>query len=52
MLQKEDLKEVVAEMVQEVLGKGQFWSEPQSLDRLNTIALLELSPVLYWAHSI
>ena len=30
---------------------GQAWSEPQSLDGLNTIAHLELSPVLYWAHS-
>ena len=31
---------------------GRFWSEPQSLDILNTTAHLELSPVLYWAHSI
>jgi hypothetical protein len=31
--------------------RGRFWSEPQSLDGLNTIAHLELSPVLYWAHS-
>ena len=36
----------------ETCTRGQEWSEPQSLDRLNTIALLELSPVLYWAHSI
>ena len=32
--------------------EGRFWSEPHSLDRLNIIAHLELSPVLYWAHSI
>ena len=33
-------------------SRGQVWSEPQSLDRLNITAHLELGPVLYWAHSI
>ena len=39
------------EMEQNLTG-GQPWSEPQSLDRLNIIAHMELSPVLYWTHSI
>ena len=31
--------------------KKQLWSEPRKLDRLNTIAHKELSPVLYRAHT-
>ena len=53
MLQKEDLKEVVAEMVQEVLGKGQFKEQPVANDNVyynrdEACAHLHITPSTLW----
>ena len=53
MLQKEDLKEVIAEMVQEVLGKEQFKEQSIANDNVyynrdEACAHLHITPTTLW----
>jgi excisionase family DNA binding protein len=53
MLQKEDLREVVAEMVQEVISKGIFKEQPIDndnvyCDRDEACAHLHITPTTLW----
>ena len=53
MLQKDDLREVVAEMVQEVISKGMFKEQPIDNDNVNcdrdeACAHLHITPTTLW----